>query len=173
MTNQIIGLNCHLLLQHDSVNAAAAYGFILEHDSRNPGAGPAVSIQKEIDSDGHVKTRVFFSVLLGNSLVNPDGTLHDVTRSADYLLLLAYLAQPSAITLTCSAGVISDLCSLGHVSTEMHFGDHSVVVCQLTDTSIYFPPADPTIFNASVWDGGLTWSSSYWRNTTVNPPIQG
>jgi hypothetical protein len=152
-----------MTLQHATVNGGVAYGFILEHDSRRPGDGPAVSIQKEIDSTGSVMNRVFFSIILADSLVNPDGSIHAASRAAMYSILLNFLAQSSDLVLSCSAGVISDLRALGHVSTEMHYGNHSIVVCQFTDIGVYFPPADPVLFNASIWDGTLTWATSYWR----------
>jgi len=158
-----LGSNCHLTLQHASVNGGAAYGFVLQRDARAPAAGPAVSIQKEIDSAGAVKTRVFFSVILGDSLINPDGSSHADARAAMYAMLLNFLSQPSDMILTFPAGVLPGLCALGHVSTEMHYGDHSIVVCQLTDIGVYFPPANPALFNASIWDGTLTWATSYWR----------
>jgi hypothetical protein len=158
-----LGSNCHITLQHASINGGVTYGFILQRDTRTPAAGPAVSIQKEVDSDGGINDRVFFSVLLADSLINPDGSPHTDTRAAMYAMLLLFLAQSADLTLVCPAGVLSGLGALGHVSTEMHYGDHSIVVCQLTDIGVYFPPADPAAFNASVWDGTLTWATSYWR----------
>lgn len=159
----ILGTNCHLTLQHAAVNAGVPYGFILEPDTRSPKDGPAVSIQKEIDSTGTVNDRVFFSVILADVLINPDGSGHADSRASMYAMLLNFLAHLSGITLVCSAGVLSGLCAVGHVSTEMHYGDHSIVVCQFTDLGVYFPPADPVVFNASIWDGTLTWATSYWR----------
>lgn len=158
-----LGLNCHITLQHASVNNGAAYGFVLQRDPRSPNDGPAVSIQKEVDSAGGINDRVFFSILLGDDLVNPNGSRHTDTRAAMYAMLLNFLAQSELLTLVCPAGVLSGLGGLGHVSTEMHYGDHSIVVCQLTDIGVYFPPADPVLFNASIWDGPLTWATSYWR----------
>lgn len=158
-----LGVDCHITLQHTAVNGGVAYGFILEHDARSPADGPAVSIQKEIDSAGMVNNRVFFSILLADDLINPDGTQHLDNRSTMYSMLLQFLAQTSHLILSFAAGIITELCSLGHVSTEMHYGSHSVVVCQLTDIGVYFSPADPVAFNASIWDGTLTWATSYWR----------
>ena len=58
---------------------------------------------------------------------------------------------------------LTNLAALGHVSTEMHYQDYSLVSCQFTNKSAYFPAADPVNFYASMWDGTLTWSTSYWR----------
>jgi hypothetical protein len=170
VTTYTLGVNCHLTLQHDSVNLGAPYGFILHPDSANEKSGPAVSIQKSIDSDGGIIVRVFFSVLLADGLVNPDGSRHADSRADMYAMILAYLAEDNNLTLTCPAGIVSNLCSLGHVSTEHHYGDHSLIICQLTDLAVYYPPAPPALFNISVWDGTLTWSTSYWRTTAITPP---
>jgi hypothetical protein len=158
-----LGSNCHITLQHALVNGGVSYGFILRRDPTSPSDGPAVSIQKEVDSDGGINDRVFFSILLSDNLINPDGSPHMDTRASMYAMLLNFLAQSELLTLVCPAGVLSGLGGLGHVSTEMHYGDHSIVVCQLTDIGVYFPPADPVLFNASIWDGNLTWATSYWR----------
>jgi len=170
MTTYTLGANCHITIQHDLVNAGAPFGFILNNDAPHAPEGPAVSIQKQVDSDGTIITRVFFSLLLSDHIVDPDGSIHPDARAAMYAMLLLFLMKDSHITLTCPAGVISNLCSLGHVSTEYHYGDHSIVVCQLTTLATYYPPADPTAYNLSVWDGALLWSTSYWRNIIPTPP---
>ena len=173
MTTYTLGVNCHMTLQHDLLNSGFPFGFILHNDSEDDRLGPAISVQKTVDSDGAVKTRAFFSVLLGDNLINPDGTKHDCdTRAQMYAMILNFLAKPDHITLICSAGVMTNLCSLGHVSTERHYSDHSLVVCQLTDISTYYPPADAVAYNLSKWDSvSLTWATSYWRNTISAPPI--
>ncbi len=80
-----------------------------------------------------------------------------------YGFLTQFLEQSDSITLGFASGFIPNLAALGHVATEMHYGDFSLVSCQLTDNDIYYAPADPVAFYASQWDGALTWSSSYWR----------
>ena len=33
----------------------------------------------------------------------------------------------------------------------------------LNNVGYYFPPADPEKLALSLWDGTLTWATSYWR----------
>lgn len=158
-----LGKDCNLILNHASVNGGADVGFLLQPDPRSVNAGPVVQLQREIQSDGSSVSKVYFTVLLAGMLVNPDGTVHAESRSTMYAFLTLFLQQPGAVTLGFASGFIPNLAALGHVSTEMHYGDFSLVSCQFTDNAIYFAPADPVAFYASAWDGALTWSTSYWR----------
>ncbi len=128
-----------------------------------PNAGPVVQLQRETDSEGQSTSKVYFTVILADSLVNPDGTLHDLTRLEMYDLIVEFLQQPSDLLLAYGGGWLTNLQAIGHVSTELHYGDYSLVSCQFTNKASYFPAADPVRFYASIWDGTLTWSSSYWR----------
>ena len=163
MTTPTIGLDCHLVLQHPDINTGAALGFLLQPDPRNPQAGPVVQIQRETDSAGASTSKVYFSVILADGLVNPDGTLHSEDRATMYAGLVEYLQKPDSILLGFAGGWITNLEAIGHVSTEMHYGDYSLISCQFTNKAAYFPPADPVRFYASIWDGTLTWATSYWR----------
>jgi hypothetical protein len=159
----IIGQTCHLVMQHALVNSGNAVGFLLQPDPRSPNAGPVVQLQRETDSSGASTSKVYFTAILADNLVNPDGTLHDLTRLEMYDLLVEFLQQPENLLLGYGGGWLTNLAALGHVSTEMHYGDYSLISCQLTNKSAYFPAADPVKFYASIWDGTLTWASSYWR----------
>jgi hypothetical protein len=158
-----IGKDCHLVLQHPAINAGDPLGFLLQPDPSNPNAGPVVQLQRETDSTGQSTSKVFFTVILADNLVNPDGTLHSEDRETMYALLVQYLQQPDSILLGFGGGWITGLEAIGHVSTEMHYGDYSLIACQFTNKTAYFPPADPVAFYASIWDGTLTWATSYWR----------
>ncbi len=158
-----IGKDCNLVLNHPSVNGGADVGFLLQPDPRSPNAGPVVQLQREIDTDGNSVSKVYFTVVMADGLVNPDGTVHAESRATMYAFLIQFLQQADRITLGFASGWIPGLDALGHVSTEMHYGDFSLVSCQFTDNAIYFPPADPVLFYASAWDGALTWATSYWR----------
>jgi len=158
-----IGVNCHLVLQHPLVNGGATVGFLLQPDPRSPNAGPVVQIQRETDSAGVSTSKVYFAAILADDLVNPDGTVHTQTRAQMYALIVEFLQQPDNLLLGFEGGWISNLEAIGHVSTEMHYGDYSLVSCQFTDKAAYYPAADPVKFYASIWDGTLTWSTSYWR----------
>ncbi len=80
-----------------------------------------------------------------------------------YASLVQFLQQPSDLLLGFSGGWLTNLQAIGHVSTEMHYGEYSLVSCQLTNQAAYFPAADPVRFYASIWDGTLAWDTSYWR----------
>jgi hypothetical protein len=163
MTTPVIGSDCHLVLQHPLVNAGNPMGFLLQPDPRSPDAGPVVQLQRETASDGTGTSKVYFTVILADNLVNPDGTLHTETRSQMYGSIVEYLQQSTDLLLGYAGGWITNLQAIGHVSTEMHYGDYSLVSCQFTNKAAYFPAADPVKFYASIWDGTLTWSTSYWR----------
>jgi hypothetical protein len=156
-----LGTDCHLTLSHPSINGGAPVGFLLE---AHPGSNPhTVAIQRETDSDGVTTVRVFFTVLAGDELLNPDGSWHASGRSAIYAALIACLAQTSAITLQTSVGTLANLGAIGHCATEAHTPDLSKITVQLSNAGSYYPPADPATFNISAWDGTLTWQTSYWR----------
>ncbi len=156
-----INKDCHVILYHPDVNGGVPCGFVLQ--SQNKQLGPAVSIQKEVTSQGVTNVKVFFNVLLADDLVNPDGSKHAATRAQMYALLSSFLAQSADVQLTTSVGLINNIGATGHSATETHYGPVSVVACQMNNKGIYNGPVDPVALNGSVWDGTLTWASSYWR----------
>jgi hypothetical protein len=155
-----LGTDCHIILTHTDVNGGSGYGFILSEDQ--PGH-PAVTIQRELESDGTTNIRVFFQILLADDLLDPDGGQHSASRDTDYAMLEDYLAQNSGIAVSTPVGVFSAIGASGHTATEQHFPNHSLVACQLNNIGEYFSPADQADYLASVWDGTLTWATSYWR----------
>ncbi|NPV87276.1 MAG: hypothetical protein HPY45_14855 [Anaerolineae bacterium] len=154
--------NCHITLTHPNVNSGDPYGFILHSEDRD--RGPAVSIQRTTSADGDITIKIFFSVLLADQLINPDGSEHTDTRAEMYSKILEYLAQTSGLELETSAGVFSNVGASGHSATEIHFAPLSIITCQFNNAGTYYPPADPDLYLASVWDGSLTWATSFWRN---------
>ena len=163
MTSPVLGSDCHLILQHPLVNTNLPIGFLLQPDPRSPNAGPVVQLQRETASDGSSTSKVYFTVILADNLVNPDGTLHAQTKAQMYSAIVQFLEQVSNILLEFGGGWLTNLAALGHVSTELHYGDYSLVSCQFTNQAAYYPAADPVKFYASIWDGTLTWATSYWR----------
>jgi hypothetical protein len=170
MTTYTIGSNCHITFSHPNVDAGAAFGFILGPTTINDlfsdagrRKGPCVSVQRELQTDGTVNVRIFFSILLADNLVNPDGSTHTDTRTTMYTKIQNFLSQTANLVITTEIGVFSAIGALGHSATEMHYGPLSVISCQLNNVGIYFPPADPALLSQSMWDGALTWSTSYWR----------
>lgn len=158
----VIGQNCHITLTHPQVNGGEPYGFILHSEDRERGA--AVSVQRTTTADGGITIKVFFSVLLADQLINPDGSEHGDTKAQMYAKILEYLAQTSGLELATSAGVFSNIGASGHSATEVHFAPLSVITCQFNNAAPYYPPADPEVYLASQWDGTLTWEISFWRN---------
>jgi len=161
MTTYTIGQNCSITLQHNSVNGGAPYGYLLTGDDKNYGA--AVSVQHEQDSAGLTKIRIFFCVLLADSLTNPDGTLHADSRAQMYQMLLNFLNQPSGLTLITSAVVFANIGASGFSATETHYEALTLVTCQMNNTGDYYPAPDPGNYALSLWDGTLSWATSYWR----------
>jgi hypothetical protein len=161
MTAYTIGENCQITLQHPSVNSGEPYGFLITGPDKD--FGPAVTVQHEVDSDGTVTIRVYFSVLLADDLANPDSTNHTDNRAVMYATLLQFLSLVEGITLVTSNAIFANIGAVGHSATETHYESVSVVTCQLNNSGPYYPVPDPTAFNASAWDGILTWSTSYWR----------
>lgn len=156
-----VGQDCHVSLSHAAINGGAACGFLLEAESEK--RAPSVVVQRETDSDGVMHVRVFFTVLLADGQLNPDGSPHTPTRSQEYAALLRYLEQSAGVALQDSFGVFSNLGALGYCASEAHYPLHGAVTCQFNNSGPYFAPADPAAFNASLWDGGQSWANSFWR----------
>jgi hypothetical protein len=157
-----IGQNCHITLSHSTINAGQPYGFILQSEDRD--RGPAVSIQRNTSAEGVITIKVFFSIILSDQLINPDGSEHSDNKSQMYSRILEYLACKDGLELGTTIGFFSDIGASGHSATEIHFGPLSIVTCQLNNIGLYYPPADPEYYLASVWDGPLSWATSFWRN---------
>ena len=106
-----IGKDCHLILQHEEVNGGQPYGFVCPKD-HSPREG-GVQVVRQVTSDSTDETNfttgtqlwLNFDVLLADDLVNPDGSRHTASRSADYTILLDFLSQPQGIALTTPAGI--------------------------------------------------------------------
>ncbi len=165
----IIGENCHLILSHPDVNGGADYGFLVNKDNSPRDSGMQVTrevVSESIDeTNSTTGTQLWFNfdILLADHLINPDGSNHAYTRLQDYAMLLQFLAQPAGLTLTTPVGAFLDLGALGWSADERHQPAFSVVKCGLNNVGYYFPPADPAILALSLWDGTLTWETSYWR----------
>ncbi len=157
-----IGVDCHLTLTHDTVNLGDGYGFILDPASHYP---EGIAIKREVftDTSQPMKVWVYFDVLLADGLLNPDGSLHAQTRMEMYQTLVQYLGKQEGIQLAFGLGAITGLGAIEYAATEKHYRDHSVIRVQLTNVGAYYGVIDEEDFNNSVWDGALTWSTSYWR----------
>jgi hypothetical protein len=164
-----IGLDCHLILSHADIDAGAEYGFICPKDDSHRECG--VQFVREVVSESTVETDTtkgtklycHFDLILADDLIAPNGAPHIRTRAQDYAKLLEFLSKPSGIALTSPAGTLVNLGSLGWSADERHMPHHSIIKVQLNNVGFYFPPADPDVLAASVWDGVYTWETSYWH----------
>lgn len=158
-----IGQDCHITLSHPLVNGRAAYGFLLNEEPGESTRPGGVQITRQVLSDGSTLVWVLFDILLADRALNPDGSAHAKTRAQDYAVLLQYLAQLSDIAVQTPVGTILNLFAVGYTADERHMPYSSLIKCQLNNYGIYWPPVDPDTLAQSLWDGALTWSTSYWR----------
>jgi hypothetical protein len=162
MTTPVIGQDCDITLTHKDVNAGAPYSFILATDPTVRGG--AVSIQRNTDPDtGEILIRVFCTILLADNLKNPDGSKHSANRSTMYGFLIQYLSKIDGLSIDTVMGVFTGVAPTGFAATEMHQPLVSHVACQFTNLRTYHPPITSTNFFLSIWNGTLTWATSYWR----------
>ena len=157
-----IGKDCHLTLSHADLNHGDACGFLLDPGSHWP---EGIVIKREVytESDRPMKIWVYFDLLLADGMVNPDGSLHEQTRAEMYTRLVEYLGKQSGLQLGFALGVITDLGAIEYAAAEKHYAGYTAVRVQLTNVGVYFGVIDEEDFNNSIWDGPLTWETSYWR----------
>lgn len=161
MTLWIIGENCHITLTHPDVNGGKPYGFIVnEENGTRPGG---VQITHEVDTYGTTRLWLYFDVLLSDNSIDPDGSPHTATRSQDYDMLIQYLAKLDSLVLTTPVGAFLNLGAIGWTADERHLPLSSIMKCQINNAGVYWPPVDADKLDQSVWDGALTWGTSYWR----------
>lgn len=164
-----IGEDCHVILSHPSVDAGARYGFLSPQDNTVKEEGVQVTrrVQSEDTTyaDMHAGTMLWiaFDVLCADNQRAPNGAKHPKTRLQDYSKLAEFLLQSSGITLETPVGAFTNLGALGYSADERHRPHHSIIKCELNNVGFYFPPVDPELLALSLWDGTLTWGTSYWR----------
>jgi hypothetical protein len=156
-----IGVNCHITLGHAQVDGGAPYGFLVNPDDKIKAEG--IRVVRLAVSDGTTQVWVYFSVLMADNLINPDGSKHTDTRVQMLSKLQQFLQFTSGLVLTGPIGAYLNLGALGYCTDERHTPQKSQVNCNLNNVGFYWPPVDPAILVSSVWDGGLTWATSYWR----------
>ena len=162
-----IGTDCDITLTHPSVNSGVPYGFILTPDPTHSRSG--VSIQREVDINGNISIFLFFSIMLADDLLDPDGGEHSDGRETMYEMLLDFLEQSTQIAVSTVLGTWCGIGTIGHAATELHLIKGSVISVKLTNMSEYRPPVDSDQFFASAWqpatpdDDALTWETSLWR----------
>jgi hypothetical protein len=161
MTAPIIGQDCHIKLTHADVNGGIPYGFLVDE---NKGTRPGgVQITHEVDSGGTTRLWLLFDVLLSDNSINPDGSAHAFTRAQDYAMLLLYLSKMDGLILDTPIGSFLNLGAVGWSADERHLPHSSIIKCQVNNIGVYWPPVDTATLELSIWDGTLTWATSYWR----------
>jgi hypothetical protein len=160
-----IGQDCHITLNHPDVNGGQAYGFLVnENGGTRPGG---VEITHEVDTYGTTRLWLYFDILLADFAVNPDGSIHQATRSQDYTMLLQYLSQLDSIMLATPIGTFLNLGAVGWTADERHMPGYSLMKCQINNIGVYWPPIAEDILAACIWGsddiGARTWATSYWR----------
>lgn len=169
MTTCVLGENCHVILSHADIDAGAPYGFISPKDGtvRECGAQFIRQVDSESTtySDISAGTRLWinFDVVCADDLIEPSGAQHTASRLTDYAKLLEFLDKPSGIQCTTPVGTFANLGALGFSADERHLPEHSIIRVQLNNVGYYFPPVDPDLLAQSIWDGSLTWGTSYWH----------
>jgi len=106
---------------------------------------------------------LYFDVLLADNLLNPDGSMHAQTRAQMYSKLLQFLTMPSGIEVSTPVGTFTNLGALGFTADERHLPLSTIVKVQFNNAGYYWSPVAPELLAQSVWDGVLTWNTSYWR----------
>ncbi len=127
-----IGIDCHLTLTHADINSGDAYGFVLDPASHWP---EGIVIKREVYTGDaqSMKIWVYFDVILADNLVNPDGSVHEQTRSEMYARLVEYLGEQEGLILGFALGAITDLGAIEYAAAEKHYAGYSSVRVQLTN----------------------------------------
>jgi hypothetical protein len=157
----VIGKDCHIILSHPEIDAGAGYGFLLAEDQSIKSGG--VQMTREVDSGGTTRLWLHFDVLLADRAVNPDGRFRTQTRAQDYAKLCEFLSKREEVCITSPAGTLLSLGAVGWTADERHLPGYALIKCEFNNTGVYWPPVDPALLNLSVWDGSLTWTTSFWR----------
>lgn len=165
-----IGTDCDIVLFNPGLDAGAGIGCLLDR-SRIVRGGVNVfrAAYKQADGSFQDSQVITFTVLLGNALTNPDGSIHTLARSDEYERLFEILNQRSQIGVMTGEGVYSGLYSNGHYAIEDHNANVSRITLQLSSEGDIFAPADRDRFEQSVWvdenvySGSMSWDNSYWR----------
>ena len=165
-----IGADCDIVLFNPGVEEGEGVGCLLDR-SRIARGGVNVfrAAYKQADGSFQDSQVLTFTVLLGDALTNPDGSIHVLNRSDEYEQLFTILNQRSEIGVMTNEGVYSGLFSNGHYAIEDHSARVSRITLQLSSEGDIFAPADRDRFEQSVWvddvvyTGSMSWDNSYWR----------
>jgi hypothetical protein len=165
-----IGQDCDILLYHQAVESGNPIGFLLDRSRLYHGSiGVFRSAYRLANGSFGDQQVVSFTILMGNGLVNPNGSLHIGTTSDQYAVLFQLLNQHSEIGVITPDGIFSGMFSSGNYALEERSGGLLRVTVQLNSDGNIFAPADRDRFEQSIWvdelvySGSMTWENSYWR----------
>jgi hypothetical protein len=161
-----IGVDCDVILTHPDVNGGEGVGFILKR-ARATVSG-LVTLRRQayrLPEGGYTDRLVWWmTILCSDQLLNPNGGRHGRSRNDIYYDLTCFLAARNGITMECETGIWTDLHATLTVTTEYLGRLSDEVVLRLNNGAFSdIAPIDRDRFLASVWDGPLTWDTSYWR----------
>lgn len=166
MTTPVMGKNCDLILAHKDIGGGVPYGFVLAPDPSQPTG--TVSVQRERSGDEQI-IFIFFTLVLADDLINPDGSQHTDTRSVMYAALQEYLAKSDNLTVITHMGSFLGIGPLGHAATELHMVNGTYVSIKLSNVTAYRAPIPEATFYACLWadinnltGNELTWQNSFW-----------
>jgi hypothetical protein len=165
-----IGQDCDILLYHHAVEAGTPIGFLLDRSRLYHGSISVFrSAYRLADGSFGDQQVVSFTLLMGNGLINPDGSPHPGTTGEQYSDLFQLLNQHSEIGVITPDGIFSGMYSSGNYALEERSGGVLRVTVQLNSDGNIFAPADRNRFEQSIWvdeltySGSMTWENSYWR----------
>ncbi len=161
-----VGVDCDITLTHPDVNGGLPVGFILKR-ARATVSG-LVTLRRQayrLPEGGYTDRLVWWmTILCSDELLNPNGSRHARDRQDIYDDLVAFLNARTGITLDTINGIYTDLHATLTVTTEYIGRLSDEIVLRLNNGAFNdLAPIDRERFLASVWDGVLTWDTSYWR----------
>jgi len=165
----LLGKDCDILLYHQDLAAGEPQGFLLDRSRLSRGTVSVFrSAYKQADGSFRDHQTITFTILMGDALVLPDGTVQTETGGESYTRLFDLLQERSEIGIITPEGVFSGLFSSGSYALEERARGVNRVTVQLSSDGNIFAPADRDLFEQSVWSaedysGSMTWENSYWR----------
>ncbi len=167
----IPGRDCDIALSHAAVQAGEPVGFVLLRRASDD-YGPAVRVHVESYTSALGEAQdvrhLWFTVLLAQDALNPDGSPPARTPAELRALLMEIVLQHRDIILHTPAGLITGLAAGGQVMIHHLRPQVETVEVHLTTRLNHFAPLDPARFAASLWQdaaycGEMHWDNSYWR----------
>jgi hypothetical protein len=166
----IVGSNCDVALFHPEVDGGEPVGLLCEAKVKY---GPPVTVHWEAysEADGTISEvrHLWFTALIADDLVNPDGSKHAETGVEMYAKLVEIVMKHKGIGLITQLGAITGLKSSSHVMIQNIYPALQTVLVNLSTRQNNFAPVDPARYVSSMWVdkdtyvGAQHWNNSYWR----------